>query len=236
MAITTAKFTVEWEQFVYNALFVSNTQYSAFFSAGIQLCLLSDVSAIALTGANAKQNFLANELVDSSYTRTAYVLGTGSYDGTNKRVSGAITPAAITPSATLTFNGLCLIYGGRSLKPATITPNISPDTFSLTGHSLSDSEEVVVFSVGGDNPTGVGSGVYYAKSVDANTFEIYSDVGLTTKVTFTDAGSGTIKLGYAKGVIMAFGIADSTQTILSTQTSTVNSNLALLNSGYVAGV
>lgn len=236
MAISTAKFTVEWQTFVYATLFGNNAQYSSLAGLGIQICLLSDVSAIALTGANAKQNFFASELTDSAYNRVVYTLGASTYDSTNKRTSGTITPAGISPAATLTYNGVALVYGGRTLKPATVVANPSPDTFTLAGHSLTDGEEVAIFSVGGSNPTGVSGTVKYAKSLDANTFEIYSDVGLTSKVTFTDAGTGVIKLGYAKGVVMAFGISDTTATILASQTSTITSELVLLNSGVVAGV
>lgn len=237
MTITTSKITVEFNQFVDNTLYGDNTLYTTLQPLGIRLMLLTDATGISLTGTNDKQNFFIKELTDSAYSRQTYTPSTSSYDGTNRRVTRTTTPIGVSPGTSLTYQAIALVYGGRSgKKPSVVTPNVSPDTFTLSSHGLSNGEEVIIYSVGGSRPTGISNVIYYAKSIDTNTFEIYSDVGLTTKVTFTDAGSGTIYVNYCRGIVMGFAIHDVQQTILSTQTSTINSNIGFTNTNYAVGV
>ena len=74
----------------------------------------------------------------------------------------------------------------------TVTMSIaSPCVVTYTAHGLSDGFKVV-FTTTGALPTGVTSGTtYYAKSTAANTFNLYTDAGLTNVVNTSGSQSGT---------------------------------------------
>ncbi|WP_328683131.1 hypothetical protein [Streptomyces sp. NBC_00343] len=71
--------------------------------------------------------------------------------------------------------------------------NTSTDQITVTAHGLPTSPGwAVVFTTTGTLPTGlVAATTYYAKRIDANTLEVYTDAALTSKVDLTAQGSGT---------------------------------------------
>ena len=92
------------------------------------------------------------------------------------------------------FSLIC--WGGRTGKSVTAS-NSSGLLFASTNHGLRDGTGLV-FS-GTTAPGNVTFGVtYYAKSLSANTFAIYTEAALTNRVAWSSAGSGVI----AKSALM----------------------------------
>ena len=92
------------------------------------------------------------------------------------------------------FSLVC--WGGRTGKSVTAS-NSSGLLFASTNHGLRDGTGLV-FS-GTTAPGNVTFGVtYYAKSLSANTFAIYTEAALTNRVAWSSAGSGVI----AKSALM----------------------------------
>ena len=81
-------------------------------------------------------------------------------------------------------------WGGRTGKSVTAS-NSSGLIFTLTNHGLRNGTGIV-FS-GTTPPGNVTFGTtYYAKSLSANTFSIYTEAALTNRVAWSSAGSGVI--------------------------------------------
>ncbi|MET8511962.1 hypothetical protein [Streptomyces sp. NPDC005077] len=76
---------------------------------------------------------------------------------------------------------------------ATGAVNTTTDQITVTAHGLPSTPGwAVTFSSTGTLPGGLStSTTYYAKRIDTNTLEIYSNATLTTKVDLTSVGSGT---------------------------------------------
>ncbi len=87
---------------------------------------------------------------------------------------------------------------------------------TVTDHGFSSGQYFDVYSLGGGVPAGMTDDydqIYYAKVIDANTIEVYSDSGLTSVVDITGAGSGTMYVGqgyYRTQLFQYSGTAPST--------------------------
>jgi hypothetical protein len=81
-------------------------------------------------------------------------------------------------------------YNTATFAPAAV--NTTTDQITVTAHGLPTSPGwKVSFSSTGTVPGGlVAATAYYAKRIDANTLEIYTDAGLTSKVDLTSQGTG----------------------------------------------
>ena len=91
-----------------------------------------------------------------------------------------------------------ICWGGRTGKVVTMTI-ASPCVVTSTNHGLRDGGRLV-FETTGALPTGITAGVtYYAKSTEANTFNLYTDAALTSIVNTSGSQSGTHT---AKSVLM----------------------------------
>lgn len=95
-----------------------------------------------------------------------------------------------------------ICWGGRLGKSVTV--NASTDLVTLTNHGLRNSTGVAFTS--GTLPTVSGAAlalntIYFAKSIASNTFELYYDNALTSKINFTSTGSSLImKSAYFLGL------------------------------------
>lgn len=83
-----------------------------------------------------------------------------------------------------------VLFGGRS--GSAVTVDDVTNYIALTDHGLKDATGVAFKS--GSLPSVAGTALavdttYYVKSISASTFELYYDVGLTSKIDFTSIGS-----------------------------------------------
>jgi hypothetical protein len=74
--------------------------------------------------------------------------------------------------------------------------NTTTNRLTVTAHGLSDADPVTLGTTAGiptmaTTPWTAGT-IYYAKSIDTNTIELYREVGLSTIVDFTDDGTGSL--------------------------------------------
>lgn len=104
----------------------------------------------------------------------------------------------------LLYNAGVVLYQGTTIANRVCSINAATNQLTITGHTLSNADPVTLtVDAGGTYPANgqsvTGTTLLYAKSIDANTIELYTNVGLTTIVDFTSAGSGTRRIRYAKG-------------------------------------
>lgn len=71
--------------------------------------------------------------------------------------------------------------------------NTATDRITVTGHGFINADQVKLWNNGGSLPTGIAhTRSYYAKVIDADTLELYREVGLTTLINITAVtGGGT---------------------------------------------
>jgi len=95
-----------------------------------------------------------------------------------------------------------ICWGGRTGK--SVTAATATDLVTLTNHGLRNATGVAFTS--GTLPTVADAAlalntIYYAKYIAANTFELYYDVALTSKINFTSTGSALLmKSAYLLGL------------------------------------
>ena len=95
-----------------------------------------------------------------------------------------------------------ICWGGRTGKSVTV--DASTDYVTLTNHGLKNGKGVAFAS--GTLPSVSGAALvtgttYYAKWISNNTFELYYDSGLTSKINFTSAGASLVmKSAYLLGL------------------------------------
>jgi hypothetical protein len=99
--------------------------------------------------------------------------------------------------------------------------NTSTDRITIAGHNLT-SGEVVLLKSSGTLPSPLVAGSrYWAKKVDSDTIELYSDSSLSSIVNLTDTGSGTHTVFYqlskphAVGVVSAVADSDNFTVIFA---------------------
>lgn len=136
-----------------------------------------------------------------------YTVGSTTYSTLNSRAEVPDFDAkfrAPSGGTLYSFTHWAMIYGrgANANKPITAI-NTGTGVFTCTGHGLTNGDKVIITG-SGSQPGGVAVQIYYAKSLTSSTFEIYTTSGLTTKVTPTSAGTGTIHLRYANGSIGPF--------------------------------
>lgn len=102
------------------------------------------------------------------------------------KFSGTL-PSEINPDTTY--------YVDNQIALAAINWDATNDEIDVTGHGLSDTD-IIVFSAGSTLPTGVSADTpYYVDVLTADSFAIYTDVGLSSRVTWSTAGgNATITL------------------------------------------
>jgi len=94
--------------------------------------------------------------------------------------SNYITSFGANYSATTT--GEVDLYGLTKVGPLDLTStavlNLSTDVFTVSGHGLSDAQQVVYYALSGTTPTGLTSGnTYFVVNVSGDDFQLESSVG-----------------------------------------------------------
>lgn len=156
---------------------------------------------------------------DETASLGAYDTGTDKWKLTQQVVLFALAAGGVPYS----FQNLLIWQGrggARSNQPITAvrTSSGSPaNTLVSNSHGLSDGDKVVIAS-SGSLPGGIATQVYYAKAVDANTIKLFTDSGLVTAVTISDAGTGTHRLCYANGTYVTRPMSVGSVTVSPGQT------------------
>lgn len=149
----------------------------------------------------------------------SYTNGSATYDTVNLRAQVPFFDAQFTGvGSTYTFTHWAMIYGRGANANRVITAiNTTTNVLTSVGHGLTDGDRVCITGTT-TQPGGVSATtVYFANSLTADTFEIHTNVGLTSIVDITSAGTGTIHLRYANGAIGPYvaqsGTVDPGQTV-----------------------
>lgn len=186
---------------------------------------------------------IAAELEQSNgYTPQAITVGAASWDGTNKRATvGSIGFNFSASGSGYSWQTLCLWAdcpsGGAANASISSVTNAS-SRVAVTGHAVTNGDAIMITAdSGGTLPTGIsGTTVYYGKSIDANTVEVYTDSGLTTLATMSNAGTLPLRLRYARGTPVAIANAATSQTIAAGNTWPFSiNNFVELDSGVIVG-
>ncbi len=139
----------------------------------------------------------------------------------SQRLSSALVMSGVEIGAIAVVGSEVLVAWRRS---STVTMTIaSPAVVTFTGHGLTDGDGVI-FSTTGALPTGVTAGtVYFIRSVDANTFNLYDTSahavsgGATGRVATTGSQSGVHTLTH-----VGIDMTDSTAKISGAYIETRN--------------
>jgi hypothetical protein len=169
------------------------------------LCNFTDLSLI--NSQTAIADILAAELPEANgYARTTLSTTPTSSAWNPSSSAWEITwnQSYSAVGASLVYNAGVILFQGSTTANKTASINPSTNRLTVTAHGLTNADPVTLtVDTGGTYPSNgqsvTGSTLLYAKSIDANTIELYTDVALTTIVDFTDSGSGTRRIRYAKG-------------------------------------
>ena len=143
----------------------------------------------------------------SGYSRQQYKPATaGTYDAAQGRYE--MPPVTLTftaASGPIQFDRAVLVSDGSAEANKIFTADASTNRLTITASGLVNGDRVVpTADPGGTLPAGMSAIAYYAKSIDANTVELYLEPALTTILDFTTNGSGTLRLRYAQGNVELF--------------------------------
>lgn len=195
-------------------------------------------SAGSLGRTSSVVDIISTELIQSNgYEPKSYAPGAGSWDAGQLRYEMPdISPVYTASGGSLQFNTVVLWQGrtGAANKPV-MGANPATERLTVTAHGGTNGDKVLMTSTVA-NPDGISdTTLYYLKSIDVDTIELYSDAGLTSLVSFADAGSGDITLRFANGypaLIQDYGDI----TLLDGQSQTIIVSWAFYNGGDVSGV
>lgn len=204
-------------------------------SSGYRVILCSSGS-IARTASVV--DIISDEVIEGTgYEPKNYAPGAGSWDGAQLRYEMPDVSVVFTADGgSFDFNHVVLWQGrtGAANKPVTGV-NAATERLTVEAHGGTNADKVLVTSTVA-NPDGISdTTIYYLKSIDVDTIELYTDAGLTTLRTFADSGSGDITLRFANGypaLIQDYGDT----SLLDGQSQTVIVSWAFYNGGDVNGV
>lgn len=205
-----------WEQYVANQLYFYDAttplpDKTKFYALLANNSSLNDVSS--------KGAVIAAEIIKTptnGYQRFNPIFQSGSfYDSSNKRYQMPVVTWTVSLPEAIQYTNVILIADGRgeSNVPATVETG-TPGIFTAVAHGLATNDEIVITAdSAGTMPSGVTSGqIYYALTIDADTFNIKVATDSTDPVNIASTGSG-VRLRYAKGRLLAIRTEDSIQTL-----------------------
>lgn len=194
--------------------------------------LLNFASFAGLDNQTSLATLLQAELpVLNGYARAT--LGTpdsSAFNSTNNSWQVLFSRPFSASGANLNYNAIATLINGASVANQVVSAiNTSTDRLTVTAHGLADATPVsLTVDTGGTYPTNgqsvTGATEVYTKSIDANTLELYTDVGLTTKVDFSSAGSGTLRLRNCSGLWDLLVTFPALQVITAGQTMPISFN------------
>jgi len=160
-------------------------------------------NGLTITRTMNKAQLASAELLPvNGYSRQPWAPGSGVWDATQLRWELASVTANITATGAPIQWSSMLLWANSPTNTAALTMgaiDTATDRITITGHGQSNATEVAVTTTG-TLPGGITADtLYYLSSISTNTIELYSNVGLTTKVDITSAGSGTHTLRLCGG-------------------------------------
>lgn len=194
--------------------------------------MLLATSAIATGTNDGICKWVADELPvgTNGYARASVTIsGAGTYDSGDARWEGATQEFAFSASGgSLTYDrAVILVDAVATPLVATVAADTAVDPatnrITATGHGLSNGTRVTVrATAGGTLPAGLtAGGTYYAKAVDANTVELYTEAALTTVVDITADGTGSMQILNCAGAVHSVWTQSPAISILDGQTHTL---------------
>lgn len=161
----------------------------------------------AITDQTSLATILAGELPEiNGYARTVIptTIDSSAYNTTVNAWRLTWARSFSATGASLTYNAIATLWNAPATANKIVTAlDTGTDRLTVAGHGLAGDPVTLTVDTGGTYPANgqsVGNEtLLYAKSIDANTVELYTNVGLTTIVNFTSAGTGTLRLRYAAG-------------------------------------
>lgn len=122
---------------------------------------------------------------------------------------------------------LIVLIAEQTIK-GTVTVVAATDIWTSTAHGLSTGDVVLLSNSGGALPTGASATTkYFVKVIDADTFYLYTNSGLTTLLNVTTNGTGTNSFNLQSRVM---NVADYQNIQLEIDTSN-SANFTLLVQG-----
>lgn len=192
-----------------------------------------------ITRTMSKAEIASYELLPlNGYTRKTYNPGSGVWDAAQLRYELATVTANVTASGAALQWSAIVLWSNSPTDSAALTisaVDTANDRFTITGHGQINGTEVAITSTG-TRPAGTAPNtLYYLKSIDTNTVELYSNVGLTTKIDLTSAGTGTHSLRLIGGRPRGF-VNFATQIIGDGATQPLRLDLARASGGNSNGI
>lgn len=155
-----------------------------------------------LTEASTAAEIVSNEVVGNGYSRESVSFGAVEIDSSTgfAKIPTEINTIVSASGGDITYDAVVLWKNADSIGALEVSSiNTSTNRLTVTGHGLSDGDKCAVTSTD-LLPGGVISNtLYYIKSIDSNTVELYPDSGLSSIVDITSSGSGTIYLRLCNG-------------------------------------
>lgn len=114
----------------------------------------------------------------------------------------------------IVYTGYAIARNGATQANADCSADNTVNQINAIAHGLTDGDAVMITtSAQGELPAGLdGLTRYYARGVDADSFELFTDSQLTTPVTFTSNGS-ELTLRHANGVVGPYKLMSTERTI-----------------------
>jgi hypothetical protein len=229
MATVTCNHVPSWQLYVAELVRTMGTYRQVFCMGASTATTIEAVVAAELTEANG-------------YNRKLYNPGTNSYSSGNKRVeSPAVNNALVASGTSLQYDSTALIFNGASGANKGFTNanvDAGTNTITVTTHGLANGDAIVLTADAGSTLAGglTAGTLYYAAAVTSDTFQVSTATDGSAIVDITNAGSGNMRLRYAKGLLVWVGPYGSTETIADGASRTITTNTELHNSGYTVGV
>ena len=168
-------------------------------------------------GATMAQIIASEVAQTNGYSAPALTGGSEAYDSVQARSELAYPALSFTAAGgAIEYDDAVVLADAPSTRSRTIDAvDAAADRLTVSGHGLANDDKVMITAdTGATLPTGLsGTAIYYAKAIDANLIELYQEEALTTKVTWPDTGSGSLRLRYANGSPVLYRRFDSTQAI-----------------------
>jgi hypothetical protein len=176
--------------------------------SNIYIILLNVTGTISATSSDAE--ILQYECIQSAggYAPQplSYTAGSSTFDtGSNyQKYDATVAFTEAVSGAGYSFTHAARIQGrGANANKQVSSIDTSTDRLTVLNHGLTNGDFVFVTSTG-TLPGGLSIQKYYAKTIDADNLELYTDSALTAKVDITSAGTGSAYLRYANGTVMFF--------------------------------
>lgn len=177
-----------------------------------------------INAASTKAEVLAAELTEvNGYSRYAYSIALDelSLEPENHRAIAPTRDWHITATGgTWQWSGACLLANASDSANAVCTATTATNRVNLTGHNLADGDEVIFTSAGAVFGGLTADQIYYVVNATTDDFQVEATVGGGV-VNLIDAGSGSVMLRYANGLLV-FGFTYSTpQSLFDGSTDTI---------------